>query len=265
MLHTVCQSADCPNRHECFNKGTATMLILGDICTRDCRFCAIGHGDPVPVDKDEPRRVAQAAKDLGLRYVVVTSVTRDDLPDGGAGMFAATVREIRSMLPASTVEVLTPDFEGEDEDIAAVLAAGPHVFNHNVETVRRLQSTIRPAADYDRSLSVLRFASAWSACARRAGKRPRIVTKSGLMVGLGETDEEIRETMRELRSVGCEWLTVGQYLSPSGQHAPVARYVKPERFVVYGEWAKEIGFAAVASAPLVRSSYKADELAGQAK
>lgn len=255
-LHTVCQSAQCPNKHECFGKGTATMMILGDTCTRHCAFCAVSTGRPPPADPDEPRRVAEAAAKLGLNHVVVTSVTRDDLPDGGAGIFAATIRAVRDALPKATVEVLTPDFQGREKDIAAVLEARPDVFNHNLETVRRLQPAIRPQAGYERSLGVLRFASAW---------KPALATKSGIMVGLGETDEEVYEAIEALRSAGCSLLTVGQYLAPSSAHAPVVRYVRPEVFEEYKRRALALGFKAAACGPLVRSSYKAGELlAGRA-
>jgi lipoic acid synthetase len=250
-LHTVCQGAQCPNQHECFSRGTATFMILGDVCTRDCRFCAVGTGHPPPPDPGEPERVAEAAGRLGLRHVVVTSVTRDDLPDGGAGLFAATISALRKRLPAVMVEVLVPDFLGRQADLSTVLAAGPDVFNHNLETVWRLQQTIRPAADYERSLGVLRFASAWT-------RRPTV--KSGLMVGLGETDDELFEAMADLRKAGCDLLTIGQYLAPSRRHAPVQRFVTPETFAAYAREATRLGFRGVASAPMVRSSYNADQL-----
>ena len=250
-LHTVCQGAHCPNQAECYGAGTATFLILGDTCTRRCAFCAVANGVPSPPDLDEPRRVAEAAACLALRHVVVTSVTRDDLPDGGAAVFAATIRALRSALPAASIEVLVPDFEGREADVAAVLDAAPGVLNHNVETVRRLQPVIRPAADYDRSLRVLRIAAH-----RRGG--PRV--KSGMMVGLGERPEEVAATMRDLREAGCEMLTIGQYLAPSPRHAPVARFVPPEEFDAFARDARALGFAAVASAPLVRSSYHAGEM-----
>ena len=250
-LNTVCHSACCPNKHECFGRGTATMMILGDTCTRDCAFCAVRSGRPLPPDPDEPRRVAEAASKLGLGHVVVTSVTRDDLSDGGAGIFAATIRALRERIPAASVEVLTPDFLGREKDISTVLTAQPDVFNHNLETVRRLQPDIRPQAGYERSLGVLRFASEW---------KPALATKSGLMVGLGETDDEVFEAMEALRATGCGLLTVGQYLAPSASHAPVVRYVHPDVFERYRQRARTLGFKAVASGPLVRSSYKAGEL-----
>jgi lipoic acid synthetase len=250
-LHTVCESALCPNRHECFGKGTATMMILGDVCTRDCGFCAVKAGAPGVVDDDEPRRVADAAAQMGLQHVVITSVTRDDLGDGGAGIFAATIRETRAALPDASIEVLTPDFQGLERDVDTVLAAGPDVFNHNIETVRRLQLEVRPSADYDRSLGVLSYA---------AGSRSSAAIKSGIMVGLGETDDELYATMNDLREAGCELLTVGQYLAPSRDHLPVQRYVEPAVFEEYAQRAKAMGFKAVASAPLVRSSYQAGNL-----
>lgn len=249
-LHTVCESARCPNRQDCYNRGTTTVMILGDVCTRNCRFCAVTHGIPLPPDPDEPRRVADLAASLGLRHVVITSVTRDDLPDGGAGFFAETIHQVRSRITA-TVEVLTPDFLGRTEALYRVLAAQPDVFNHNLETVRRLQAAIRPQADYTRSLDVLRRAAAW---------HPALLVKSGIMVGLGETDAEVREAMEDLFRVGCRALTVGQYLAPSSAHRPVERYVPPDRFEDYADWARSIGFIRVASAPLVRSSYHAAEL-----
>ena len=250
-LHTVCESARCPNRHECFSRGTATVMILGNTCTRDCSFCAVGNGKPSPIDPDEPHRVAMAAKELKLKHVVVTSVTRDDLADGGAGVFAEVIREVRKVLPEATVEVLTPDFGGSEKDVASVLAARPDVFNHNLETVRRLQRNIRPEADYDRSLGVLKIAAA---------VEPGIAVKSGLMVGLGETDEEVHETMQDICAAGCNYLTVGQYLAPSGDHMPVDRYVEPDMFSRYEEDALSMGFSGVAASPLIRSSYRAGEM-----
>ncbi|MFO7534573.1 MAG: lipoyl synthase [Kiritimatiellia bacterium] len=255
-LNTVCDGAQCPNRSECFSRGTATFMILGDTCTRACRFCAVQKGKPVAPEADEPGRVAEAAARLKLKHAVVTSVTRDDLPDGGAGMFAATIRELRARLPEASVEVLIPDFKGERVLLETVLAAGPDVLNHNLETVRRLQAAIRPQADYERSLGVLRHAAAWR------GERP-VRVKSGLMTGLGETDREIEEAMGDLRAAGVEFLTLGQYLAPSGRHAPVDRYVEPGQFETWGRRALEMGFAGVASAPLVRSSYRAERMLEQ--
>ena len=249
-LPTVCESAQCPNKYECFSRGTATFMILGDICTRQCRFCAIHSGSPVSSDPNEPRRVADLATQLGLKHVVVTSVTRDDLPDGGAAAFSATIIKLKT-LPGITVEVLTPDFQGNLHAINTVLAAGPDVFNHNLETVERLQPVIRPQADYHRSLSVLRTAA-------RANPHPRV--KSGLMVGLGETDAELFQALADLRTAGCDTLTLGQYLAPSRRHVAVDRFVPPDQFNGYRERALAMGFTAVAAGPLVRSSYHAGEL-----
>lgn len=250
-LHTVCRSAKCPNRHECWTNGAATLMILGDICTRHCRFCAVAKGLPADVDLEEPLRVAVAAREMGLRYVTLTSVTRDDLPDGGAGLFAETIRAVRRHSPGVGVEALTPDFKGSQNSLRLVLEAGPTVFAHNLETVRRLQPVIRPQASYHRSLSVLRFA---------ADFRPARVVKSGLMLGMGESDEEIFEAMKDLLTAGCELLTLGQYLAPTPRHYPVARFVTPAEFEEYATAARAIGLKGVASAPRVRSSYKAAEL-----
>lgn len=250
-LHTVCQSAQCPNRPACHGRGTATFLLLGDVCTRHCGFCAVRSGQPGPPDPDEPRRVAEAAARLALRHVVVTSVTRDDLPDGGASAFAATVRAVHDRLPRATVEVLTPDLGGREHDVATVLAAEPQVFNHNLETVRRLQPLVRPAADYERSLAVLRTAAAW---------RPRVATKSGLILGLGETRAEVLSALQDLRVAGCTLLTLGQYLAPSTAHLPVARYVEEAEFEALALAARRLGFVGVAAGPLVRSSYHAEVL-----
>ena len=249
-LNTVCEGAKCPNRADCWHDSAAAFLILGDACTRDCRFCAIPHeARPAAPDAGEPARLAEAAAAMGLRHVVVTSVTRDDLPDGGAGHFAATIREIRARVPGATVEVLVPDFRGEAAAIDAVLAARPDIFNHNLETVERLQREVRPQADYRRSLGVLRHAA-------DAGAR----TKSGLMLGMGETDGEVSAALADLRGAGVELLTLGQYLAPSAAHHPVARYVTPAEFDRWRAEALGLGFASVASAPHVRSSYHADEL-----
>jgi lipoic acid synthetase len=261
-LATVCRSAHCPNQAECFAHGTATFMILGENCTRNCRFCAVGSGQPTPPRADEPAAVAEAAATLGLQHVVVTSVTRDDLIDGGAAHFAATIAAIHAAAPKASIEVLTPDFAGVDGAIEVILdAAGPasasvgFVFNHNLETVRRLAPLVRPQADYDRSLALL--AAVRSAAEAR---NMRVLTKSGLMVGLGESDDEIPHALADLRAVGCDILTIGQYLSPSAAHAPVARYVEPERFDGWAKQAREMGFAAVAAGPLVRSSYRAGEV-----
>jgi lipoic acid synthetase len=251
-LNTVCREAHCPNVGECFARGTATFMILGDVCTRDCAFCAVCSGQPRPVDPEEPHRVAEAARRLGLRHVVVTSVTRDDLPDGGSRQFAETVLAIRRRAEAA-VEVLTPDFQGQTEDVDRVLDAGPRVFNHNVETVPRLYPAVRPQADYRRSLGVL---------ARAATRRTAdCLTKSGLMVGLGEREDEVLAVLRDLREAGCQALTIGQYLAPSPAHHPVVEFVTPEQFEGLAAQARELGFAAVASGPFVRSSYGAAELA----
>jgi lipoic acid synthetase len=225
-------------------------MILGNACTRDCAFCAVAHGRPEPPDPTEPDRVAAAAAELGLRHVVVTSVTRDDLPDAGAEQFVRTIRAVRARLPDASVEVLTPDFQGHEADIGAVAEAGPDVYNHNVETVPRLYSTVRPDAGYGRSLRLLEYV-------RRS--YPDVFTKSGIMVGLGETDGEVAEVLQDLRIVGCDSVTIGQYLRPSPRHLPVERYVPPERFAEYARTATELGFQHVASAPFVRSSYNAAE------
>ncbi len=249
-LHTVCESGKCPNRHECWNRGTATLMLLGDVCTRACAFCAIKAGIPGEMDVNEPRRAARAAVGMKLKYVVLTSVARDDLPDGGAGVFAETINEIRSRLPEASIEVLTPDFEGVPELVDIVLDARPDVFNHNLETVARLQPVIRPQASYGRSLSVLQHAS----------QREEAVTKSGIMLGLGEKDDEITTALNDLLSAGVELLTLGQYLRPTRHHPPVQRYVTPAEFASLSDLAKSMGFKGVASGPMVRSSYKADEL-----
>lgn len=245
-LHTVCQSAACPNIGECFESGTATFLIMGDTCTRNCRFCNIRGGRPLPLDVDEPRRVAEAVQRLGLSYTVVTSVTRDDIADGGAAHFAATIAAIRVLNPGCRVEVLIPDFRGDEASLKTVLAAGPDVLNHNVETVPRLYDLVRPGADYARSLELLRRAAA-------AGAR----AKSGLMAGIGETIDELKLTIADIRATGATMLTIGQYLQPSREHLRVDRYVLPEEFRELGDYARSLGFTAVESAPLVRSSYHA--------
>ena len=252
-LHTVCASAQCPNLCECFHHSTATFLILGNCCTRNCRFCAVPHGRPDgPPDPEEPAHVAEAAAELKLKYVVVTSVTRDDLDDGGAAHFAATIRALHDKLPDAGVEVLTPDFKGRRDLIAMVLAERPTVFNHNIETVERLSARIRSVATYRRTLEVLRLAAEEG--------RGRIPVKSGLMVGLGESDDEVARTLRDLRDAGVTIVTIGQYLPPSPEHWPLQRYVTPETFAAWEVLAHEMGFERVASAPLVRSSYHAGEL-----
>lgn len=253
-LHTVCQEAKCPNIWECFSSHTATFLILGDRCTRNCRFCAVQHRPVEPPDPEEPARVAETANRMGLTYVVITSVTRDDLADGGAGHFAATIAEIRKRSPQTRIEVLIPDFQGSADALATVLAAGPDVLNHNMETVARLYPTVRPGADYRRSIELL----------RQAGQhQPPTVTKSGLMLGLGETGQELRQALEDLRRVNCRLLTLGQYLQPSKEHLPVVRFVPPEEFDRWKQTALQMGFDEVASGPFVRSSYHAKELFGR--
>ena len=249
-LHTVCQAADCPNIFECFSKHTATFMILGDHCTRDCAFCAVRHGALAAPDPDEPRRVAEATAQMGLTYVVVTSVTRDDLPDGGAEVFAETIHQLRRRIPGVTVEVLIPDFQGNSDALQTVLDARPDVLNHNVETVERLYPDVRPQADYRQSLTLLQ---------RTRHLSPAIPTKSGIMLGLGETEAEIAQTLKDLRDVDCQMITIGQYLQPSPRHHPVAAYVPPEAFDRWGRLAQRMGFASVASGPFVRSSYQAGE------
>lgn len=247
-LHTVCESAACPNVGECWNHRTATFMILGNVCTRRCGFCNVQKGVPLEVDLDEPRRVAEACATLGLRYAVVTSVNRDDRPDGGAALFAATIRAIRERLPGCKVEVLIPDFQGSQEALALVLDAAPDVLNHNIETVPRLYRQVRFGARYARSIELLRRAS--EMC-------PAIPTKSGLMLGLGETSEEVLAVLRDLRAAGVRVVTIGQYLRPTPAHLPVLRYVPPEEFLMYRDAGLALGFSHVESGPLVRSSYHA--------
>jgi lipoic acid synthetase len=253
-LVTVCEEARCPNLGECFSRGTATFMLLGDRCTRRCSYCAVETARPGPPDADEPARVAEAAARLRLRYVVLTSVARDDLADGGAAQFAATLRALRARLPGAKVEVLTPDFKGERAALRTVLEAEPDVFNHNLEMARRLFPRLRAQGSYDRSLRLL-------AAAREL--RPAQVTKSGIMVGLGETDLEVLEVLRDLRTAGVEIVTLGQYLRPTRGHAPVARYVRPEGFRSYEEAARQLGFPTVYSGPFVRSSFNAEEVAAR--
>jgi len=247
-LHTVCQEARCPNIGECWGHKTATFMLLGDTCTRNCGFCAVTHGRPLAVDPGEPLRVASAVARLGLVHVVVTSVNRDDLPDGGAAHFAGTARAIKRLQPACRVEVLVPDFQGNLASVAEVVASPIDVFNHNLETVPRLYRRVRAGARYARSLAVLD-------AARRG--RDGLLTKTGLMLGLGETQEELASVFRDLRSIGCDILTLGQYLRPSGEHLPVERYLPPEEFVALGAEALALGFRHVEAGPLVRSSYHA--------
>ena len=247
-LHTVCQSAQCPNLGECWARGTATVMILGNICTRSCNFCAIQTGRPTELDFGEPARVADAVARMNLRHVVITSVARDELADGGASVWAATIRAVRHRNPQTAIEVLVPDFKGHLPDIDTVLAARPDIFNHNVETVERLQKPVRVQARYDRSRAVLRHAKARG-----------FTTKTGIMLGLGERREEIEQTLRDIVSDGAEILTVGQYLQPTPRHLPVARWVPPEEFQHWKEFGLSIGLGVVESGPLVRSSYHADE------
>ena len=250
-LHTVCESARCPNIHECFSRKAATFMILGNICTRRCGFCSVPRGEPEALDADEPRNVAEMAARMGLRYVVITSVNRDELPDGGSRHFAQTVTEVRRVLPAARVEVLTPDFLGDTDAVARVLDAGPDVFNHNVETVARLYHRVRPQAIYQRSLNVLRFAKLY---------RPDVLTKSGLMVGLGESQSEVRQLLRDLRGHDTDVATIGQYLQPTRRRLPVEEFIPPEVFDSYREYGESIGLRAVFSGPLVRSSYMAEQV-----
>ena len=255
-LHTVCEEATCPNIGECFGRGTATFMILGDICTRRCPFCAVGHGVPLPSNPDEPRQLAESVAALKLKYVVITSVDRDDLRDGGAQHFVDVIRNVRELSPATTIETLVPDFRGRMEIALDVLGqALPDVLNHNLETVPRLYKQARPGADYKHSLEFLRQFKA---------RYPEVSSKSGLMVGLGETDEEILEVMRDLRAHGVEMLTIGQYLAPSGHHLPVTRYVHPDTVKMFEDEAQKMGFTGAACAPMVRSSYWADQQAHSA-
>ena len=256
-LNTVCQSAKCPNRGECFSSGTATFLIMGDACTRGCRFCAVESREPASLEADEPDRVAEAAARMGLSHVVVTTVTRDDLEDGGASHFVAVIEALRSAVPEASVEVLTSDFAGRLESVDSIVAAGPDVYNHNLETVPRLYADVRPEADYERSLAVLGRAAE----VRLGMDGKTIPTKSGLMLGLGEEHSEIVDVMGDLRSVGCTMLTMGQYLRPSSEHLAVSRFVEPSEFADLAHHARKMGFASVASAPFVRSSYHAKEMA----
>ena len=249
-LTTVCKEANCPNLGECYRKHTATFMILGSICTRNCRVCNVTHGKPLPPDPVEPENVAQAAKKLGLRHVVLTCSTRDDLPDGGAEHFAKTVRAIRAQCPGTTVETLTSDMRGDHAAFDTVIAVHPDVFNVNIETVKELQKAIRPSAGYERTLDVLRYIKQTD---------PTILTKTGFMVGLGETEEQISRLMDDILAVGCDILTIGQYLQPSPEHWKLDRYATPEDFARYKEMALQKGFRHVASAPLARSSYKAWE------
>ena len=251
-LHTVCQEARCPNLWECFSRHTATFLIMGPCCTRNCRFCNVAHAPSPPLpDSGEAVRVAQAAEKLGLRYVVITSVTRDDLADGGAGVFAKTIKSIRARMPHTLMEVLIPDFQGNKHALQTVMEAYPQVLNHNLETVPRLYPRVRPEADYDRSLLLLK---------RVRHDQPSIVTKSGLMLGLGEFPDEVEQTLQHLLDSGCSILTLGQYLQPTREHLKIERFIPPEEFDDWKRIALEMGFSEVASGPLVRSSYRARDL-----
>jgi lipoic acid synthetase len=250
-LHTVCESAKCPNRMECFSGRTATFLLLGDVCTRNCSFCGVDKGIPAPVEEEEPERVAQAAARMGLEHVVITSVTRDDLPDGGASHFTAAVRATRRLLPEATIEVLIPDLQGDASALRVIMASEPDVLNHNLETVEELYPRVRPLADYRRSLDLLRSAREAFAGAR---------TKSGLMAGLGETRQQLRRAFRDLAGVGCDMLTIGQYLRPSREQLRVERFLSPQEFEELGREAEDAGIPVVTSAPFVRSSYRAREL-----
>lgn len=250
-LRTVCQEARCPNIWECFSKKTATFLILGDKCTRNCGFCAVSHGPADPPDTNEPLRVADAAQQMALQYVVITSVTRDDLIDGGAGLFAATIGMIRHRIPQIGIEVLTPDFQGDFGAVKTVVCAGPDVFNHNIETVSRLYPTVRPQADYKKSLNILKTIKQID---------PKIITKSGIMLGLGEKEQEVIQVFQDLLMSGCNLLTIGQYLQPTRAHLPVERFVSPEQFQSFRKKAVAMGFDGVAAGPFIRSSYHAKEL-----
>jgi lipoic acid synthetase len=250
-LRTVCEEALCPNIWRCFSGGTATFLIMGPNCTRSCKFCAVSHGKTESPDPGEPGRIAETALNLTLDYLVITSVTRDDLPDGGASCFAETIAKIRESMPEALIEILIPDFRGDKSSLRVVLEANPDVLNHNVETVPRLYPTARPEASYDRSLELLRTSGEINAM---------IPTKSGLMLGLGESGDEIKKTLRDLLDAGCSILTLGQYLQPSREHLPVERFVPPDEFDKWRDYARAMGFSAVASGPFVRSSYRAREL-----
>jgi len=245
-LNTVCEEAKCPNRNSCFSEGTATFLIMGSQCTRHCTFCNIGSGAPEELDPDEPENLAKAAKEMNLKHVVITSVTRDDLPDGGANHFARTITMLNEVLPETTIEVLIPDFLGNFKNLNTVLNAGPDVLNHNVETIPQLYSRIRPEADYQRSLDVL-----------RESKSAGFITKTGIMVGLGETDDQVRGVLDDIAEVEVDIVTIGQYLQPSPKHCPVDRFVLPEIFAEYEEYALSKGIKKAVSGPLVRSSYRA--------
>lgn len=256
-LHTVCESAKCPNHWECWSKGTATFMIAGDRCTRACGFCAVSTAKPLALEADEPDRVAEATRRMRLKHVVITAVARDDLKDGGAEHFRKTIEAVRELNPGIVIEVLTPDFQDNDVCIENVLSAKPQIFNHNLETVRRLTPEVRHRATYDRSLSVLKKV--------KAQAYYPVHTKSGIMLGLGEREEEVLEAMRDLRAINCDILTLGQYLQPTLKHLPVVEFVSPDRFAKLGEIARQMGFVHVASGPMVRSSYHADEFQSAAR
>lgn len=249
-LNTVCENARCPNKNECYTKNTATFLIMGNFCTRNCRYCNIGCQKPEPLDEQEPLNVALAVRDLGLKCAVITSVTRDDLPDGGAEHFANCIYEIRKLMPDTKIEILTPDFKGNANSLNSIINAKPNVFNHNIETVRAIFKTARPQGDYERSINVLKYIKTNS----------NIPTKSGLMVGLGETFEQIEETLQDLKQAGCDIVTIGQYIQPSKEHLEVAKYYTPEEFKTLQELAKKVGFKHYQINPLVRSSYRAADM-----
>ncbi len=246
-LNTVCENARCPNKNECYTKNTATFLIMGNNCTRNCRYCNITCQKPEPIDENEPKHVASAVKDLGLKYAVITSVTRDDLPDGGATHFAKCIREIRNASPDTKIEILTPDFKNNKEALDIIINAHPDVFNHNIETVRAIFKTARPQGNYDNSLAVLKYVK----------ENSDIITKSGLMIGLGETFDQIKETIEDLHSVNCNILTIGQYIQPSKEHLPVSKYYKPDEYEELKKLAASIGITRYQIGPLVRSSYNA--------
>ncbi len=249
-LNTVCENARCPNKNECYTKKTATFLIMGNVCTRNCRYCNISCQKPAPLDINEPQNIAQAVKALGLKYAVITSVTRDDLKDGGASHFAKCIEQIRNISPQTKIEILTPDFKNDKNSLDTIIQANPDVFNHNIETVREIFKTARPQGDYDNSLNVLKYIS----------ENSDIETKSGLMIGLGETLEQIEKTMNDLYFVNCKILTIGQYIQPSKNHLPVVKYYSLEEYETLKEMAKSVGFKKYQIAPLVRSSYNASEL-----
>jgi lipoic acid synthetase len=256
-LHTVCESAKCPNHWECWEKGTATFMIAGDRCTRACGFCAVSTAKPLALEADEPMRVAEATRRMRLRHIVITAVARDDLKDGGAEHFRQTIEAVRKLNPGIVIEVLVPDFNDSDSSVENVLSANPQIFNHNLETVRRLTPSVRHRATYDRSLAVLRKV--------KQKRGSSIYTKSGMMLGLGEREEEVMVALEDLRRAGCDMLTLGQYLQPTLKHLPVTEFVSPEQFAAFGNVAREMGFVHVASGPMVRSSYHADEFNAAAK